>query len=82
MSSDETQRLHQGSGKGRKRKVEQKTAQDVSLPLSPEEAKRRMNEVNAVVMFEKVLTLSDTSGSGRIVIPKVGHSEEMMKWCQ
>ena len=45
--------------------------QGLSLPLPAEEAHQRFRNVGATVMFEKVLTSSDTSGSGRIVIPKV-----------
>lgn len=41
------------------------------VPLLPEEAKRRLQELGATIMFEKVLTTSDANGSGRIVIPKV-----------
>ena len=43
----------------------------LSLPLPSEEARNRLQAMGASVMFEKVLTSSDTSGSGRIVIPKV-----------
>jgi hypothetical protein len=45
---------------------------DVDLPLMPEEAQKRLQEMGATIMFEKCLTTSDTSGTGRIVIPKVG----------
>ena len=41
------------------------------LPLLPEDAKKLLQELGATIMFEKVLTTSDASGSGRIVIPKV-----------
>ena len=41
------------------------------VPLHPEEAKKLLQELGATIMFEKVLTTSDASGSGRIVIPKV-----------
>lgn len=44
--------------------------EEAILPLPPEDAKARMGALNAIVMFEKVLTQSDTSGSGRLVIPR------------
>jgi len=47
--------------------------EEAILPLPPEDAKARMGALSAIVMFEKVLTQSDTSGSGRLVIPKVGY---------
>ncbi len=33
---------------------------------------RGLDDMSAVVFFEKPLTSSDASGSGRVVIPKVG----------
>lgn len=45
-------------------------ADEAILPFPPEEARERINKMDAVVMFEKGLTQSDTSGTGRIVIPK------------
>lgn len=48
--------------------------EEAILPLPPDDAKARMSALSAIVMFEKVLTQSDTSGSGRLVIPKVGFS--------
>ncbi|KAI8113044.1 hypothetical protein M9435_003050 [Picochlorum sp. BPE23] len=44
--------------------------EEAILPFPPEEAKERIAKMDAVVMFEKGLTQSDTSGTGRIVIPK------------
>lgn len=41
------------------------------LPLAPDVARQRMEGLGAKTFYEKVLTTSDTSGSGRIVIPKV-----------
>jgi hypothetical protein len=43
---------------------------EVDLPLPSEEAQKRLQEMGATIMFEKVLTTSDTSGTGRVVIPK------------
>ena len=43
---------------------------EATLPLAPQVA-RDLLEKFGEVMFEKVLTTSDTSGQGRIVIPKV-----------
>ncbi len=40
------------------------------LPFPPDMAEDRMEVAKARVMFEKTLTQSDTSGGGRIVIPK------------
>lgn len=40
-------------------------------PFDPEQAKAKLAELEATIFFEKVLTNSDASGSGRIVIPKV-----------
>ena len=40
------------------------------LPFPPDMAANRMEVAKAPVMFEKTLTHSDTSGGGRIVIPK------------
>jgi hypothetical protein len=34
--------------------------------------RKGLSDLGAVVFFEKPLTSSDTSGSGRVVIPKVG----------
>jgi bifunctional DNA-binding transcriptional regulator/antitoxin component of YhaV-PrlF toxin-antitoxin module len=45
-------------------------AQESILPFPPEQAKVRMDTAKATVMFEKSLTQSDTSGGGRVVIPK------------
>lgn len=45
---------------------------EADLPLPPEEAQKRLQEMGATIMFEKCLTTSDTSGTGRVVIPKVG----------
>jgi hypothetical protein len=42
----------------------------VALPLDPKFARERLESMGGKVMFEKVLTHSDTTGSGRIVIPK------------
>jgi bifunctional DNA-binding transcriptional regulator/antitoxin component of YhaV-PrlF toxin-antitoxin module len=44
--------------------------EEAILPFPPEEAKERIRKLDAIVMFEKGLTQSDTSGAGRIVIPK------------
>lgn len=44
--------------------------EEAILPFPPEEARQRLKKFEAVVMFEKGLTQSDTSGAGRIVIPK------------
>ena len=41
------------------------------LPLTLPDANQRFKALGATIMFEKVLTTSDASGSGRIVIPKV-----------
>jgi hypothetical protein len=43
---------------------------EVDLPLPSEEAQKRLQEMGATIMFEKCLTTSDTSGTGRVVIPK------------
>ncbi|KAH7624747.1 putative B3 domain-containing protein [Nannochloris sp. 'desiccata'] len=43
---------------------------EADLPLPPEEAQKRLQEMGATIMFEKCLTTSDTSGTGRVVIPK------------
>ncbi len=40
------------------------------LPFTPDLAESRMEVARAPIMFEKTLTHSDTSGGGRIVIPK------------
>lgn len=40
------------------------------LPFPPNMAEERMEVAKAPIMFEKTLTQSDTSGGGRIVIPK------------
>jgi bifunctional DNA-binding transcriptional regulator/antitoxin component of YhaV-PrlF toxin-antitoxin module len=40
------------------------------LPFPPDMAEERMEVAKAPIMFEKTLTQSDTSGGGRIVIPK------------
>lgn len=47
------------------------TADQGELPLVPDIARHRMEVLGAKTFYEKVLTTSDTSGSGRIVIPKV-----------
>lgn len=44
--------------------------EEAILPFPPEEAQQRLQRLQAVVMFEKGLTQSDTSGAGRVVIPK------------
>lgn len=49
------------------------------MPLQPEAAKARMVELGVNVFYEKVLTTSDTSGSGRIVIPKVSVASDYFK---
>jgi hypothetical protein len=42
------------------------------VPLAAEVARKRLSDLGGTVLFEKIMTTSDTSGSGRIVIPKVG----------
>jgi hypothetical protein len=44
---------------------------DTQLPFTKDGALKMLEERGATVLFEKVLTTSDASGSGRIVIPKV-----------
>ncbi len=54
--------------------------EEAILPFPPEEARQRLSKLQAIVMFEKGLTQSDTSGAGRIVIPKAvaeGHFPEL-----
>lgn len=54
--------------------------EEAILPFPPEEARQRLQKLQAIVMFEKGLTQSDTSGAGRIVIPKAvaeGHFPEL-----
>ena len=41
------------------------------VPLAAEVARKRLGDLGGTVLFEKIMTTSDTSGSGRIVIPKV-----------
>lgn len=54
------------------------TSQDVSTEENERRAADILSSVQeglgATVFFEKPLTASDASGSGRVVIPKVGYS--------
>lgn len=43
----------------------------IPLPFPPSVATELLTKLGVEVLFEKVLTSSDTGGHGRIVIPKV-----------
>lgn len=53
--------------------------EETELPLTKEAAHERFAAAGVSVFFQKVLTTSDTSGSGRIVIPKVRAAVEELR---